>query len=116
METQEVVDRMEDLIIDANRSVYYANGTGAAMGSAISDDIDGADSTAIKHLLSATNTKTAMAKTTVIFSDVIDWSKRNRRFTTADAASSKDDSGVQNADSEEEESGEYRIRSRCVVR
>lgn len=107
METQEVVDRMEDLIIDANRSVYYANGTGAAMGSAISDDIDGADSTGNKTFIVCNEYKNSDGKTSRYICDVIDWSKKEQKVYYSqreyDAASSKDDSGVQNADSEEEE-------------
>ena len=80
METQEVVDRMEDLIIDANRSVYYANGTGAAMGSAISDDIDGGASTGNKTFIVCNEYKNNDGKTSRYICDVIDW---NRRFTTA---------------------------------
>lgn len=40
VDTQQLLDEMENLIIDANRSVYYANGSGSALGSPISDDID----------------------------------------------------------------------------
>lgn len=108
METQEVVDRMEDLIIDANRSVYYANGTGAAMGSAISDDIDGAASTGNKTFIVCNEYKNSDGKTSRYICDVIDWNKEEQKVYYSqreyDAASSKDDSGVQNADSEEEES------------
>lgn len=108
METQEVVDRMEDLIIDANRSVYYANGTGAAMGSAISDDIDGAASTGNKTFIVCNEYKNNDGKTSRYICDVIDWNKEEQKVYYSqreyDAASSKDDSGVQNADSEEEES------------
>ena len=108
METQEVVDRMEDLIIDANRSVYYANGTGAAMGSAISDDIDGGASTGNKTFIVCNEYKNNDGKTSRYICDVIDWNKKEQKVYYSqreyDAASSKDDSGVQNADSEEEES------------
>lgn len=108
METQEVVDRMEDLIIDANRSVYYANGTGAAMGSAISDDIDGAASTGNKTFIVCNEYKNNDGKTSRYICDVIDWNKKEQKVYYSqreyDAASSKDDSGVQNAGSEEEES------------
>lgn len=108
METQEVVDRMEDLIIDANRSVYYANGTGAAMGSAISDDIDGEASTGNKTFIVCNEYKNNDGKTSRYICDVIDWNKEEQKVYYSqreyDAASSKDDSGVQNADSEEEES------------
>lgn len=109
METQEVVDRMEDLIIDANRSVYYANGTGAAMGSAISDDIDGAASTGNKTFIVCNEYKNSDGKTSRYICDVIDWNKKEQKVYYSqreyDAASSKDDDGVQNADSEDEESG-----------
>lgn len=109
METQEVVDRMEDLIIDANRSVYYANGTGAAMGSAISDDIDGAASTGNKTFIVCNEYKNSDGKTSRYICDVIDWNKEKQKVYYSqreyDAASSKDDNGVQNADSEDEESG-----------
>ena len=108
METQEVVDRMEDLIIDANRSVYYANGTGAAMGSAISDDIDGGASTGNKTFIVCNEYKNNDGKTSRYICDVIDWNKKEQKVYYSqreyDAASSKDDSGVQNADSEDEES------------
>ena len=109
METQEVVDRMEDLIIDANRSVYYANGIGAAMGSAISDDIDGAASTGNKTFIVCNEYKNSDGKTSRYICDVIDWNKKEQKVYYSqreyDAASSKDDDGVQNADSEDEESG-----------
>ena len=63
METQELVDRMEDMIIDTNRSLYYANGTGENIGSAIKNDIkqsgDG-NSDGNKTSSSATNTKITM--------------------------------------------------------
>ena len=108
METQEVVDRMEDLIIDANRSVYYANGTGAAMGSAISDDIDGGASTGNKTFIVCNEYKNNDGKTSRYICDVIDWNKKEQKVYYSqreyDAASSKDDSGVQNADSQDEES------------
>ena len=103
METQEVVDRMEDLIIDANRSVYYANGTGAAMGSAISDDIDGGASTGNKTFIVCNEYKNNDGKTSRYICDVIDWNKAEQKVYYSqreyDAASSKDDSGVQNAES-----------------
>ena len=35
METQETFDKIEDLIIDANRSLYYANGSGSNIGTEI---------------------------------------------------------------------------------
>lgn len=35
METQETFDQIEELIIDVNRSMYYANGSGSSIGSEI---------------------------------------------------------------------------------
>ena len=35
METQETFDKIEDLIIDANRSLYYANGSDSEIGAEI---------------------------------------------------------------------------------
>lgn len=39
METQETFDQIEEMIIDVNRSLYYANGTGDSIGSEIKNDI-----------------------------------------------------------------------------
>ena len=39
METQETFDKIEDLIIDANRSLYYAYGSGSEIGAQITNDI-----------------------------------------------------------------------------
>ena len=39
METQETFDKIEDLIIDANRSLYYANGSDSEIGAEIRNDI-----------------------------------------------------------------------------
>ena len=39
METQETFDRIEDMIINVNRSLYYANVSGKSIGSEIKDDI-----------------------------------------------------------------------------
>lgn len=40
VDAQQLADDMENLIIDANKGVYYAYGRGSALGTAITDDID----------------------------------------------------------------------------
>lgn len=55
METQETFDKIEDPIIDANRSLYYANGSGSNIGTEIQNDIkekDGTNSTGSKTFIS----------------------------------------------------------------
>lgn len=61
METQETFDQIEDLIIDVNRSLYYANGSGDSLGAeirTISNRVVRQKALVIKHLLSAMSTKT----------------------------------------------------------
>ena len=62
METQELVDQMEDLIIDTSRSLYYANGQAKIQAPKLKtiSSRAGKKSTAIKLLLSAMNTKITM--------------------------------------------------------
>ncbi len=40
VDAQQLADDMENLIIDANKGVYYAYGSGRHIGTAIADDID----------------------------------------------------------------------------
>ncbi len=40
VDTQQLADDMENLIIDANKGVYYAYGSSQSIGAAITDDID----------------------------------------------------------------------------
>ena len=100
METQELVDRMEDLIIDTNRSLYYANGTGENTGSEIKNDIkqsgDG-NSDGNKTFIVCNEYKNNDGNTSQYICDVIDWDKEDatvyysqREYT---ATSSSDDSG-----------------------
>ena len=54
METQETFDQIEDLIIDVNRSLYYANGSGDSLGAEIKTYIKqsgGANSTGDKTFI-----------------------------------------------------------------
>ena len=133
METQELVDRMEDLIIDTNRSLYYANGTGENTGSEIKNDIkqsgDG-NSDGNKTFIVCNEYKNNDGTTSQYICDVIDWDKKNatvyysqREYT---ATSSSDDSGKNDTETaalsedeedvaafslDEEDSGEQNVRN-----
>lgn len=133
METQELVDRMEDLIIDTNRSLYYANGTGENIGSAIKNDIkqsgDG-NSDGNKTFIVCNEYKNNDGNTSQYICDVIDWDKEDatvyysqREYT---ATSSSDDSGKNDTETaafsedegdvsafspDEEDSGEQNVRN-----
>ena len=133
METQELVDRMEDLIIDTNRSLYYANGTGENTGSEIKNDIkqsgDG-NSDGNKTFIVCNEYKNNDGTTSQYICDVIDWDKKDatvyysqREYT---ATSSSDDSGKNDTETaalsedkedvsafslDEEDSGEQNVRN-----
>ena len=133
METQELVDRMEDLIIDTNRSLYYANGTGENTGSEIKNDIkqsgDG-NSDGNKTFIVCNEYKNNDGNTSKYICDVIDWDKKDatvyysqREYT---ATSSSDDSGKNETEAaafsedeedvsafslDEEDSGEQNVRN-----
>ena len=133
METQELVDRMEDLIIDTNRSLYYANGTGENTGSEIKNDIkqsgDG-NSDGNKTFIVCNEYKNNDGTTSQYICDVIDWNKKDatvyysqREYT---ATSSSDDSGKNDTETaalsedeedvsafslDEEDSGEQNVRN-----
>ena len=133
METQELVDRMEDLIIDTNRSLYYANGTGENTGSEIKNDIkqsgDG-NSDGNKTFIVCNEYKNNDGTTSQYICDVIDWNKEDatvyysqREYT---ATSSSDDSGKNDTETaalsedeedvsafslDEEDSGEQNVRN-----
>ena len=82
METQETFDKIEDLIIDTNRSFYYAYGSGSEIGAQITNDIK-EKVRRIKPLLPAMNMKTVMEKPVCIF--MMYWTGRNQmeRFIIA---------------------------------
>lgn len=133
METQELVDRMEDLIIDTNRCLYYANGTGENTGSEIKNDIkqsgDG-NSDGNKTFIVCNEYKNNDGNTSQYICDVIDWDKEDatvyysqREYT---ATSSSDDSGKNDTETaalsedeedvsafslDEEDSGEQNVRN-----
>lgn len=77
METQETFDRIEDMIIDVNRSLYYANGSGDSIGTEIKNDIknsgDG-NSTDNKTFIVCNEYKNGN-NTSQYICDVLDWDK-----------------------------------------
>ena len=75
METQETFDKIEDLIIDANRSLYYANGSGSNIGTEIQNDIKekgGTNSTGSKTFISCNEYENNDGTSQYIY-DVLDW-------------------------------------------
>ncbi|WP_419508162.1 prepilin-type N-terminal cleavage/methylation domain-containing protein [Blautia sp.] len=133
METQELIDRMEDMIIDTNRSLYYANGTGENIGSAIKNDIkqSGAgNSDGNKTFIVCNEYKNNDGNTSQYICDVIDWDKEDatvyysqREYTatsssddsgkneTETAAFSEDEGDVSAFSPDEEDSGEQNVRN-----
>lgn len=133
METQELIDRMEDMIIDTNRSLYYANGTGENIGSAIKNDIKQSgtgNSDGNKTFIVCNEYKNNDGNTSQYICDVIDWDKEDatvyysqREYT---ASSSSDGAGKDDTETaafsadegdaavfslDEEEDGEQNVRN-----
>lgn len=71
VKAQETLDEIEDLIIDANRSIYYAYGSGTDMGTQITSDID--DSNAVSKTFIACNEYENGDGTSRYVFDVLDW-------------------------------------------
>lgn len=77
METQETFDQIEELIIDVNRSLYYANGSGDSLGAEIRNDIKqsgGSNSTGDKTFIICNEYKNGTGSSQYIC-DVLDWDK-----------------------------------------
>lgn len=133
METQELIDRMEDMIIDTNRSLYYANGTGENIGSVIKNDIKQSgtgNSDGNKTFIVCNEYKNNDGNTSQYICDVIDWDKEDatvyysqREYT---ASSSSDGAGKDDTETaafsadegdaavfslDEEDDGEQNVRN-----
>lgn len=133
METQELIDRMEDMIIDTNRSLYYANGTGESIGSEIKNDIKQSstgNSDGNKTFIVCNEYKNNDGNTSQYICDVIDWDKEDatvyysqREYT---ASSSSDGAGKDDTETaafsadegdaavfslDEEDDGEQNVRN-----
>lgn len=115
METQETFDKIEDLIIDANRSLYYANGSGSEIGTEIRNDIKekgGANSTGNKTFIACNEYENGDGSSQYIY-DVLDWQASDgkiyysrREYTAASSADTEDD---QETETFSDESGENSI-------
>lgn len=79
METQETFDQIEEMIIDVNRSLYYANGTGDSIGSEIKNDIkqEGAANSTGNKTFIVCNEFTNNDGTSQYICDVLDWDKND---------------------------------------
>ena len=85
METQETFDKIEDLIIDANRSLYYAYGSGSEIGAQITNDIkekggDGTNSSENKTFIVCNEYENSDGKTSLYIYDVLDWQKSDGKI------------------------------------
>lgn len=100
METQETFDKIEDLIIDANRSLYYANGSGSEIGAEIRNDIKekgGINSTGNKTFIASNEYENGDGSSQYIY-DVLDWQAADgkiyysrREYTAASSTGTEDD-------------------------
>ena len=104
METQETFDKIEDLIIDANRSLYYANGSGSNIGTEIQNDIkekDGTNSAGSKTFISCNEYENNDGTSQYIY-DVLDWQASDgkiyysRREYTAQSSNDNSENEDQN--------------------
>ena len=99
IDAQETLNSIEDLIIDANRSVYYAYGSGTAMGEQIRSDIDDSNA-ASKTFITCNEYENGDGTSRYVF-DVLDWVGSEgklyysqRQYTKASSsAEEKDENG-----------------------
>lgn len=99
IDAQETLNAIEDLIIDANRSVYYAYGSGTAMGEQIRSDIDDSNA-ASKTFITCNEYENGDGTSRYVF-DVLDWVGSEgklyysqRQYTKANSsAEEKDENG-----------------------
>lgn len=99
VDAQETLDEIEDLIIDANRSVYYAYGSGTSMGDQIRSDID--DSNTVSKTFIACNEYENGDGTSRYVFDVLDWVGSEgklyysqREYTKASSSTEDDENGT----------------------
>lgn len=104
METQELIDRMEDMIIDTNRSLYYANGSGEQIGSEIKNDIKQSgegNSSGNKTFIICNEYRNSDGKTSQYICDVLDWDKTEetvyysqREYTASSSTEESESNGT----------------------
>lgn len=78
MDTQELTDSMEKLIVNAGESIYYAYGSGTAVGASISNDIDGSADGDRTLLLCSRQKNRSGASIRVV--DVLDWKESEQKL------------------------------------
>ena len=101
---QQVLDEMEDLIIDANRSVYYAYGTSEDMGAEITNDIE--DSNALSKTFIACNEYENGDGTSRYVFDVMDWDGSEGKIYYSQRQYVKASSSQEDDNTEEQSTGE----------
>lgn len=99
VDAQETLDAIEDMVIDANRSVYYAYGSGTNMGEQISSDIDDSNSAA-KTFITCNEYENGDGTSRYVF-DVLDWEGSEgklyysqREYTKASSSTEEENSGT----------------------
>lgn len=84
METQEVMDQIQNMIIDVNRSVYYAYGKGTVdntFGSEIRNDIDSGDNSQSKTFYACSASELDAEQKKYKYScDVIEWNSDEQKL------------------------------------
>ena len=128
METQETFDRIEDLIIDTNRSVYYAYGTGSSIGAEIQNDIKAGsgDNSDQNKTFIVCNEYENNDGTSQYICDVLDWDKdeqkiyySQREYTATSTPDDTEESDEETLSADEEsapvEAGEQNIKDVKVV-
>lgn len=78
MDTQELTDSVEKLIVNAGESIYYAYGSGKSLGAPISDDIDGSTDGDRTLLLCSIQKNKGGAGIRVV--DVLDWRESEQKL------------------------------------
>ena len=78
MDTQELTDSVEKLIVNAGESIYYAYGSGKSQGAPISDDIDGSTDGDRTLLLCSIQKNKGGAGIRVV--DVLDWRESEQKL------------------------------------
>ena len=78
MDTQELTDSVEKLIVNAGESIYYAYGSGKSPGAPISDDIDGSTDGDRTLLLCSRQKNKGGADIRVV--DVLDWRESEQKL------------------------------------
>ena len=78
IDTQELTDSVEKLIVNAGESIYYAYGSGKSPGAPISDDIDGSTDGDRTLLLCSIQKNKGGAGIRVV--DVLDWRESEQKL------------------------------------